>query len=178
MLVLLSGGIDSSCCVSFYRSQGFSVEALFVDYGHPAADAERRAARSISRYFGVPLREAAVRGLHVPKAGYVPGRNALLVATALASRGPSPGLLALGIHAGTPYPDCTLRFIDACQALTDVYADGTVQMAAPFLEWTKGDILEYVQEVGLPLRRTYSCEMGASKPCGRCLSCQDRARIS
>ena len=34
-LVLLSGGIDSSCCVAFYRQAGHDVTSVFVDYGQP-----------------------------------------------------------------------------------------------------------------------------------------------
>lgn len=37
VLVLLSGGIDSTACLDFYLQLGRPSCALFVDYGQPAA---------------------------------------------------------------------------------------------------------------------------------------------
>lgn len=174
VLVLLSGGVDSSSCVALYLGKQFQVESLFVDYGHPAATMEREAATAISRHYGIHLREAKVEGLPSRENGFVPGRNALLVCTGLATGTPSAGLLALGIHDGTVYPDCTPGFVTACQTIADVYAEGRIQVVAPFLDWKKNDILTYAEEVGVPLDRTYSCEAGGPTPCGICLSCQDQ----
>jgi len=177
VIVLLSGGIDSSTCVAFYRRGRFHVMTLFIDYGQPAAEIERRSARAISRHYDVALHEVSVRGLQRRDVGYVPGRNAFLVCTALASAQSTSGLIALGIHAGTAYPDCSRAFVDACQTVADVYANGTIQVAAPFLEWSKSEIFAHAKKVGVPIDRTYSCEAGARKPCGKCLSCQDRASL-
>lgn len=177
VLVLLSGGVDSSTCVAFYKRNRFDVYGLFVDYGHPAVLAERRAARALTRHYRVPLHEVVIQGLPPQEHGYVPGRNALLVTAALSSGLLPSGLIALGIHAGTNYPDCSTRFITACQAVADVYSDGTIHIAAPFIEWTKGEILLFAKKARVPLRRTYSCERGRVRPCGRCLSCQDRMGV-
>lgn len=176
VLVLLSGGVDSSCCVTFYLAQRLTVECLFVDYCHAAANAERRAARAIAKHYGVVLHEMTITGLPPRSSGLIPARNALLICTALASVAPTTGLVAIGIHGGTPYPDCTPQFVSACQSLTDIYTDGRVKIAAPFAEWTKGDLYTYAGEVGVPVVQTYSCEAGASEPCGDCLSCKDRDR--
>jgi len=35
VLVLASGGIDSTACLFYYKELGHEIEALFVDYGHP-----------------------------------------------------------------------------------------------------------------------------------------------
>ena len=176
-LVLLSGGIDSTACVAFYLSKRFDVEAFFVDFGQPAAPREQQAASAISRHYDIPLHTGAVHGVASRQSGYVPGRNALLLTVALAVRAPTRGLLALGVHAGTSYRDCTRPFIDACQGLVDVYADGAVQIAAPFLDWYKGDIFRFATESHVPFELTYSCEVGGVTPCGACTSCLDRARL-
>ena len=177
VLVLLSGGIDSSACVGFYRAQKMAVEALFVNYGQPGAKQERVAALAISRHYQIKIHEAAVRGVAVVRAGFVPGRNALLVATALSCVAPESGLIALGIHAGVPYVDCRPGFLTACQALADVYHGGAVRIAAPFVEWSKADIVTAARDLKVPLQRTYSCEAGGAMACGVCLSCLDRARM-
>ena len=176
-LVLLSGGIDSSTCVAFYREHGFQVDALFVDFGQPGATLERDAAAAICGHYCVELHEAEVRGIDVAKKGFVAGRNALLISAALSATAPASGLVALGIHAGVPYPDCTRGFVTACQALADIYHDGAVQIAAPFVEWGKDDIATAAKDLQVPLRKTYSCEAGIANGCGACSSCLDRARI-
>lgn len=178
VVVLLSGGVDSTACVHFYRSRGFQVEALFVDYGQPASEEERRAARKVAKHFDAPLREAGVAGLGGVPSGYIVGRNAMLFTTALAAVAPSEGLIALGVHAGTAYCDCGPEFIAASQRVADVYTGGRVQVAAPFLDWHKGDIYRFVLDSRLPLELTYSCELGRSPPCGLCPSCLDRARCA
>lgn len=98
--VLLSGGIDSALVASLLCRDGWSVQAMWVDYGQPAARAERAASRAIASHYGLEWHEAAVRSVPVPPQGEVPGRNDMLVATARAS---APGLtVAIGVHAGTP----------------------------------------------------------------------------
>ena len=39
VLVLLSGGIDSTC-IHYYQNLGYNVKGLFIDYGQPAANQE------------------------------------------------------------------------------------------------------------------------------------------
>ena len=33
---LVSGGIDSTACINFYKNLNFDVEAIFVDFGQPS----------------------------------------------------------------------------------------------------------------------------------------------
>lgn len=177
VLVLLSGGIDSSTCVAFYLRQHMSVEALFVDYGQPGASHERIAARAVGDHYSIKLHEAVVRGVPVSNAGFIPGRNALLISVAMASVAPTSGLITLGIHAGARYADCSSGFIGACQSLADVYHNGAVRIASPFVDWSKADIVTLAKEIHVPLDLAYSCEIGGAAPCGACLSCIDRARL-
>jgi 7-cyano-7-deazaguanine synthase in queuosine biosynthesis len=59
--VLLSGGVDSALVASLLCREGWSVQALWVDYGQPAAAAERAASRAIARQYGLEWYEAAHR---------------------------------------------------------------------------------------------------------------------
>ena len=177
VLVLLSGGVDSSTCIGYYRAKGFLIAALFVDYGQPAARPERAAARTICRHYSVPLRSVSIRGLKLPRSGYIPGRNALLVATALSCPPTAPASIALGIHDGTTYPDCGAIFHDAGQRLADIYSAGALRIVAPFLDWNKGQIIQYATSIRVPLSATYSCESGRKPPCRRCSSCRDRSDL-
>ena len=56
-------------------------------------------------------------------------------------------------------------------------ADGKVSVVAPFVEWSKADIVAYSTTHCLPTQITYSCEAGECPPCGSCPSCRDRRSL-
>ena len=176
-LVLLSGGIDSSTLLTWQATSGNHPEALFVDHGQPSAANEFRAARNIARRAGVGLAKYVVRGPTVLGGQEIPGRNALLATLGLWHLSPSVGVVFIGIHARTPYPDCSAAFVDSQQALFDVYARGTIVFSAPFVDWSKGDISTFAHQLGLSLADTYSCELGLKQPCGACASCADLEQL-
>lgn len=153
--VLLSGGVDSSACVGYYVSKGYEVSALFIDYGQPDADTEAAAAAAISNHYNIELRQVQVTGPQVSP-GYVPARNAILLSLALMSTDVETGLLAIGIHAGTPYIDCSPLFVQSMQRVIDLYTDGCLRIDAPFIRWTKGEICDYAQSQGVPLHLAFS----------------------
>ena len=90
----------------------------------------------------------------------------------------NPGIIAIGIHEGPPYYDCSEGFLRSIQTLVDGYAAGRIKIAAPFLKWGKPIIWEFCKKVGVPVDSTYSCEKGGGHPCGTCLSCKDREALS
>jgi 7-cyano-7-deazaguanine synthase len=176
--VLVSGGIDSAALLAFYTRQHFSVRALFVDFGQPAAKQESRAARSVCKHYGVQLSTMTVKCAAAFSPGEILGRNAFLVFAAVLARGAEPGIIAIGIHEGTQYYDCTEGFLKSIQIVLDGYAAGKIKVAAPFLNWGKQIIWEFCKKVGVPVNSTYSCEKGGLHPCGKCLSCKDREAVS
>lgn len=172
VLVLLSGGIDSSACVHFYKMMGFNVHALFVDFAQPAALCEYQAALKISDRLGVQLAKIELSGMPALR-GKIRGRNAALLVLALMYFPFQRGIIATGIHAGTPYEDCSEIFTEMMQNLFDLYCSGLVKIGTPFLTWSKLEIWRYARKSGIPLDLTYSCEVGTIKPCGLCPSCKD-----
>jgi 7-cyano-7-deazaguanine synthase len=84
------------------------------------------------------------------------------------------GMVAIGIHSGTEYRDCSDYFLRQVQSSFDVYTEGRIFISAPFLHWTKKEICEYCRTMKVPFELTYSCEAGHDQPCGQCLSCIDR----
>ena len=173
VLVLLSGGIDSTACVEFYLSQQSSVNALFVEYGQLSAKQEIAATKRICYHYGISLSIVSCNGAQGKTSGLIQGRNAFLLCTALMEFGKPSGIIAIGVHAGTSYSDCSKRFLKTVQVIFDDYADGCIRVGAPFLEWTKRDIWDYCLDRQVPLQLTYSCELGQNQPCGQCLSCRD-----
>lgn len=177
-LVLLSGGLDSSACVCFYVSDGFKVDTLFFDYGQPAAKEERRAATAISTHYRTSHRDIGIVGSAPKKSGIIQGRNAFLFLSAFTEWvNKRTGLIAIGIHAGTRYPDCSAQFISSVQNIFNLYSDGRILAAAPFVNWSKRDIWEYCRTQKIPIELTYSCQAGGKTTCGKCDSCLDRKAL-
>ncbi len=172
-LILLSGGIDSSACLAFYKRLGYSTPTIFIDYGQPARVPERASAESIADYYSVPFEIVVCNGPETSFAGEIWGRNAFLLMTALLYNQVHRGIIALGIHAGTPYYDCQTEFVQSISHIIEGYSQGRILVGAPFLSWTKDMVWKFAVETNVPLNLTWSCEVGTVQPCGDCLSCRD-----
>ena len=175
--LLLSGGIDSTACLSFYLKERYSVECIHIDYGQLGSKHEHAAVERVVLHYNVPLTVLRWSGNNDFKSGEIVGRNAFLLIGSLMEIGTQSGILATGIHAGTPYFDCSKTFIASLQAVVDGYCAGRVRLAAPFLEWSKLEVYEYCKFQDVPIDKTYSCEEGMTKECGECLSCLDRRAL-
>lgn len=176
--LLLSGGIDSAACLAFYLKQGFQVECFHISFGQPASKHEKNAAERVAHHFNAPLTILRWSGSTDFTVGEIMGRNAFFLFGVLTEIGNKTGILATGIHAGTPYFDCSKSFLSSLQILFDGYCDGRIRLAAPFIEWTKQQVFAFCESEKVPVRLTYSCENGTLKPCGICLSCKDRRALN
>jgi 7-cyano-7-deazaguanine synthase len=169
--ILLSGGIDSAVAGHMALEAGWSVSALWVDLGQPPAEREREASIDMARWLGCEWREVTLANQSPMRSGEIPGRNDLLLAIAMFS---TPGCsVALGIHGGTRYADCSPAWLGQWQMLVGNEYGGHVGVLAPLLHWSKLDVIAQAQAVGIPLDSTYSCEQ-SNLPCGDCASCLDR----
>jgi 7-cyano-7-deazaguanine synthase len=171
--VLLSGGLDSAACLAYYRDRGNPLLGVFVDYGQRVAIRERDSAKKIATWYGIRLREVTASSEFEVPTGEVPGRNAFLVFAAMAIADVTSGFLALGIHDGTTYYDCTPHFLTSLNRIVSGYADGRLEIVAPFSDWTKRAIWEFAKLHEVPLHLTWSCETDARERCGTCRSCID-----
>jgi 7-cyano-7-deazaguanine synthase len=175
--VLLSGGLDSAACVNFYKDQGYKVSAIHFSYGQVAESNELDAACRVAAYYGIDLQCLQFRGGRSKDSGEVFGRNGMFILAGLMETAGLSTTIALGIHDGTNYYDCSRGFIDQMQKVVDGQCDGRVRITAPFLTWNKPDVWRYCIEKAVPFELTYSCEAGTVPPCGECRSCLDREAL-
>lgn len=177
VMILLSGGLDSTACVNFYVDFRRPPIGIFIDYGQLAVTHELKSAKAVSDYYSIPFTCLTWKGWLPKTIGMIPARNLFLISAAMMERPNSVSVIALGIHSGVNYPDSSETFLSHMQSLINIYEHGKVQLAAPFITWTKSDIYTYCRRKGVPTELTYSCERGGNLPCGECLSCKDREML-
>ena len=175
--VLLSGGVDSVACAHFLRLRGMEVLGLFIDHGQATASREAAASAALAERLGISFESFTLSNPCHLGAGELLGRNAMLIFNALFLTQGKTDLLALGLHAGVPYFDCSETFVTSAGRVVSELTDGHVSLVAPFFAWTKKDVFEYFLSTGLPLALTYSCEVGSDPVCGVCASCRDRKAL-
>jgi len=208
-VVLLSGGLDSSTCLAIAARDGFEVHALSIDYGQRhrgELDRARRVGRALgaaahrvvrvdlSAFGGSALTDASIA---VPKGRspramatgipvtYVPARNTVLLALALAN---AETIGAEDVYVGvnaidySGYPDCRPEFIRAFERLASVATKAGVEgrplrIRAPLLRLSKAGIIRLGTKLGVPYRLTTSCyDPVRGRACGRCDACELRRK--
>jgi 7-cyano-7-deazaguanine synthase len=201
-IVLLSGGLDSTTALAVARSRGFACHALTVRYGQ-LHDVELEAARRVAAAVGAhdhrvvavelgPIASSALTSpaLAVPKdrslaeigapgdvpATYVPARNTVLLALALAwaeSIGARDLFVGVNVLDASGYPDCRPEFIRAFEALAQVATRaGGFRIHAPLIELTKAQIIALGVSLGVDYALTHSCyDPKGVAACGRCDAC-------
>jgi len=198
-VVVLSGGLDSSTLLYHLLAEGHTVKVLSVNYGQRHSR-ELRAASEICAKTGVEHRIVNLSGLaaifgqnaltdkavDVPHGAYssetmavttVPNRNMILLSIATGWAIASDfTAVAFGAHSGTytPYPDCQPQFAVAMNAATHVCDEQPIEVLAPFIHWTKADIVKRGHQLGVPFELTWSCYEGGDIHCGACSTCVDR----
>lgn len=114
-----------------------------------------------------------------PVSTYVPFRNGLfLSAAASIALSNECSILFYGAHAddaaGSAYPDCSVDFYNAMNEAISEGSGKQLRLEAPFITWSKADVVKKGLEMGVPYQLTWSCYNGGDKPCGKCGTCIDR----
>ena len=117
---------------------------------------------------------------------YVPARNTVLLSLALGwAEVLGAADLVIGVNAldYSGYPDCRPEYLEAFERTARLATRAGVEGArfrihAPLIDWTKAQIIARGASLGLDYGLTHSCYLPApdGRPCGRCDSCQLRAR--
>ena len=175
--VLAGGGIDSTTCMYQLRADGARLRAIHVNFGQPASDLEWSSVRRIAGDLRVDAAQIQVVGGRTHRGDEVPGRNAALAFLALMHLLPHERLICLGIHAGTPFVDCSKPFLASLDRLIAEQTDSRVRLIAPLIDLDKPEVVKLARSLRVPLAMTYSCQKGVVGGCGSCHSCLDRKAI-
>jgi len=202
IIVLFSGGLDSTTLLWLAKREFDRVIAISFDYGQ-RHKVELKHAKELARLAGVEhliVDVPSLKGIttsalleggpEVPSEEYsnappittVPMRNLTFLAIA-GAYADALGIDTVGIavHSlDTPYPDCRPEFITSAQSALTAGSILTatkkipMKIYAPFLGMTKREIALLGKELGVPFEKTYSCYRGTEPPCGECATCKQR----
>jgi 7-cyano-7-deazaguanine synthase len=204
VVVLLSGGIDSTTTLAIAIAEGYETYVLSFEYGQRhqiEMEAARRIADSLGakehriakidlRIFGesaltddldVPKKRSETEIAHGVPITYVPARNTIFLAYALAwAEVISANDIFLGVNAidYSGYPDCRPEFIEAFETLANLGTKAGVegrrfQIHTPLIKLSKAEIIRKAVELGVDLSLTHSCYDPSPEgfACGECDSC-------
>lgn len=115
-----------------------------------------------------------------PVSTYVPFRNGLFLSSAASiALSKDCSVIYYGAHsddaAGNAYPDCSDAFNEAMKSAIELGSGNQLTIEAPFVKWTKKDVVREGLRLHVPYELTWSCYEGGDKPCGKCGTCLDRA---
>jgi 7-cyano-7-deazaguanine synthase len=181
VIVLASGGLDSTACIAYYLHLGYEVKPLWMNYGQKAARMESLAIRRVARFYKLPLQTVLLKGLKWAATKNNPeylGRNAIMALCGATSLPHENGLISMGIHSGTTYVDCSEAFQNQIAELVTLLFRGLVAADFPFAKWQKTDIAQFSFQYNVPVKLTYSCLNGTVPPCGICESCLERQSLA
>lgn len=193
ILLLASGGLDSTTLAYWLVAEKMVVRPLFFDYGQHCVEKEWDTLQSV-------LPKAALRPERVDISGlfqgsrsrmiaepdlwservesdelYIPYRTLLFFAAA-AARAQTLGITEVfsgfinSNHAKEL--DCAAAYLNDLDALAkDV---GPVRFRLPFRNYSKRQVAEVASKLGVSIGRTFSCQVLSDIPCGACPNCVDR----
>ena len=205
VIILASGGLDSSTVAGIARRSEAEIYGLSFDYGQRHSK-ELQAAKKIAKHFKFKDLKIVKVNLslwggssltdkkkQIPNKGikkniipntYVPGRNTIFISIALSyAEAINADLIGLGVNAldYSGYPDCRPDYIQQFQKLANLSnkrgrENKPIKLWTPLLNLNKEEIIEMAFDHDVPIEDTWSCYVGGSKPCQKCDSCRIRIK--
>lgn len=197
IVVVLSGGIDSTTLLYEAVNLGYEVYPITFSYGQKHVK-ETRAAFDTCQKLGLPYKQISFElgevapsaltrnDMGIPKGHYedesmkqtvVPNRNMVFLAFATAyAIGLGADEVAYGAHGGDHaiYPDCRGEFVEAMAEAMRLCDYKEIGLWVPYLYWNKVDIIRKGLELGVDYSLTWTCYEGKELACGKCGACTER----
>ena len=195
VVVLMSGGIDSSTLAAKLDDEGVEVIGLTIDYGQ-LSQKEIFAAEAIASELNITQVTLQIKQLgyflkssltdkDIPiteefnKDIIVPFRNGIFLAIA-AGYAVTIGAVAIA-YAGhrddaANFPDCTMPFVLRMESAILTGTAKDIEVMLPFFMMKKKKIVQIAKKLGVPLIFTWSCYAEGEYHCGKCESCNNRKK--
>jgi 7-cyano-7-deazaguanine synthase len=195
VLLMASGGLDSTTVAYQLHTKGIYVYPVFFDYGQHCVEMEwARVNEVLPQSMAPPERVTfsdvfrGSRSRLIQEANlwqdavtdddlYLPYRTLVFFALA-AARAQTLGLL--NVYTGfinsnhAKEIDCSADFLNKLDGLSQ--GVGPVRFVSPFRYSSKGEVVRRAVELGVPIGRTYSCQAASNFPCGACSNCVERQK--
>jgi 7-cyano-7-deazaguanine synthase len=188
-LVLLSGGIDSAAALAWSKQTYPDVVAITFQY-YLRPFRERLSVFRLLQIFRAPLIEVPAQFLReaadlpqpldaeVPE-GYVANRNMIFYSIACYYAETKECDTIVGGHIGIDseaFPDASRDFFQRFADLANhALLRRKIKIELPFAENNKAEVIKNAIAWGVPLESTWSCYWDTTQPCGKCISCVERA---
>lgn len=193
VMLLASGGLDSTTVAYLLAEQGVRVFPLFFDYGQHCVETEWSRVNEVLPKGIEKIERNCISDLFrgsrsrlISEADlwrdnvkdddlYIPYRTLLFYAAAAAR---AQTLEILEVYTGfinsnhAKEIDCTADFMNKLDGLTD--SIGPVRFVSPFRYSSKADVAREALRLGVPIGRTFSCQAASQLPCGACPNCVER----
>lgn len=188
LVVLASGGVDSTLVALMAHQRGLDVGPLFIDYGQIAKEKELEACQRSMRKHGLPEPDVVDlsgyggtfpsgltdRSADIFLDAFLPGRNALLLLTA-ASYGYRHGSTSVAIglldENTSVFPDQTDNFLTSMETTLSAALGVSLNILTPLRYMNKMQVLDLAKDYGID--DTWSCHSDDERPCGICIACRE-----
>ena len=205
VLVLFSGGLDSTTALAIAQSKGYKITALTINYkqrhGYEITASKNIIASysdishiifdiDLTRIGGSALTDSSINVPSEESSGipitYVPARNTIFlsIAASYAER-LKISEIYIGVNAidYSGYPDCRPDFIASFEKMinlgTKSGSEGSsFKIITPLINMTKAEIIKTGLNLGVDYSDTVSCYSlsNSGKACGNCDSCKFRKK--
>ena len=186
-IILFSGGLDSTTCLSIALKEGYSPLLLTVNYGQ-RHNFEIKAAIRIAKYLNVKDHSivdinlsqfggsALTDSIEVPKnrdlthsnnipVTYVPARNTVFLSLALAwAETIDINNIFIGVNAldYSGYPDCRPEYIESFEKMANLATKAGIlgtkfKIHTPLINMTKAEIIKLGLQLGVDYSMTSTC---------------------
>lgn len=195
VVLLFSGGIDSTVLYYWLVDSGYEIFPIHINYGQTTYLGEVKAIKALTNgvfqretfFVDVPnLKELGQGSLvgELPKSHYsqdnwmksefFPNRNMILISIA-ASYAFKLGInkLAIGVVGENSYSDTRISFIKSIEATLSESLK-QFELITPFANKDRKLVINESRRLGVPIEKTFSCNCLGDRHCLMCNSCLDR----
>lgn len=182
VLVLLSGGIDSTVCLWKCMESGLDVSVVTFDYPN-RPKGEKEATEKVLEHSGIESYSTEVPIANRQEMDYPIQHNHILshaIAADLARQIGADYIVGGQIKDDWTKEgavDATPLFADKLSDLISMSYQDPPELVQPLLYKTKSEVVEQGLSIGAPIESTWSCLHGGNSPCGDCFQCKSRKQV-